>query len=496
LIDALSPQFAVDWVCAAPDGLDLLDAMLLDEEQTEFRNDVVYCGYASQLAYMTAWPAQCLLAKDSTVPASKQAHNIAFVPEQALFRVFNLIRSLIEAAKTTLYDELVAKADLARDIDVVLDEASVKQGRSLILLDSNFAIVSTSKTIPVSDSAWESTMARGYCSYEMISEIMAMDSTKQLHSGVDIVEAISYNSPNREIAANVMLGGTRIGYLIMIADENPLNGSHFLVMENIVRAICYTIDRYARFLFSELGNYENILFQLLIEAPLENMQKELSSLAFPPRMAALCIRPTRPLGQKALKEGIGADLAKAHRNIQFTYHNGAIAAVLPLELGVYMPPEKVAALAVFAEKDQVRIGVSYTFFSIKDFPTFFGQAQASLDLSLRLNTPAPIVFYREYLPYVFVAAIGDSASLDGLRHPLLHVLRQFDRENNADLYKTLRVYLNSGCSTKAAAHLLFVHRNTLVSRLERIKEIGGIDINDPDTVLLLRMSYYIDRYIS
>ena len=40
-----------------------------------------------------------------------------------------------------------------------------------------------------------------------------------------------------------------------------------------------------------------------------------------------------------------------------------------------------------------------------------------------------------------------------------------------------------------ASAALFVHRATMVYRLKRIQEIGGIDFNDADQVLYLQLSF-------
>ncbi|NCC69654.1 MAG: PucR family transcriptional regulator, partial [Clostridia bacterium] len=47
---------------------------------------------------------------------------------------------------------------------------------------------------------------------------------------------------------------------------------------------------------------------------------------------------------------------------------------------------------------------------------------------------------------------------------------------------------------KDTAEKLFIHRNSMMYRLDRIKELGKIDLMDPEIRFLLRMSYKIDRY--
>jgi PucR family transcriptional regulator, purine catabolism regulatory protein len=56
------------------------------------------------------------------------------------------------------------------------------------------------------------------------------------------------------------------------------------------------------------------------------------------------------------------------------------------------------------------------------------------------------------------------------------------------LLDTLNVYLLSECSTSGAARRLGVHRNSVIKRLARIETLLGIDLDDDDTRLALRIA--------
>lgn len=56
------------------------------------------------------------------------------------------------------------------------------------------------------------------------------------------------------------------------------------------------------------------------------------------------------------------------------------------------------------------------------------------------------------------------------------------------LLDTLNVYLLSECSTSATARRLGVHRNSVIKRLARIQSLLGVDLDDDDTRLALRIA--------
>lgn len=55
----------------------------------------------------------------------------------------------------------------------------------------------------------------------------------------------------------------------------------------------------------------------------------------------------------------------------------------------------------------------------------------------------------------------------------------YDRAHNADLLNTLRTYFRCNGNAVEAAERLFLHRNSLLYRLQRIEDLTGIDLKDP-----------------
>lgn len=95
--------------------------------------------------------------------------------------------------------------------------------------------------------------------------------------------------------------------------------------------------------------------------------------------------------------------------------------------------------------------------------------------------------------YTYTTPLFKEAGLSDYR---LSRLLQEDRENNTDLYYTLKVYLLNENSVTMAADSLHIHRNTLVYRLKQIRECIEADINDNETareLLAFMMMYDVSR---
>ncbi|WP_312112738.1 PucR family transcriptional regulator [Brevibacillus reuszeri] len=88
----------------------------------------------------------------------------------------------------------------------------------------------------------------------------------------------------------------------------------------------------------------------------------------------------------------------------------------------------------------------------------------------------------------FYEVLVEDLLLDAAGHPVLQMLTSiliepivtYDKEYGTELVATLSAFLKSGGNTKRVAEELFIHRNSVLYRLERIGEILQIDVNDPE----------------
>lgn len=70
---------------------------------------------------------------------------------------------------------------------------------------------------------------------------------------------------------------------------------------------------------------------------------------------------------------------------------------------------------------------------------------------------------------------------------LLDPLVSYDGERNSDLVRTLTVFFECSENASEAADRLFLHRNSVPYRLERVRELTGLDYRDNLDRLALRL---------
>lgn len=90
---------------------------------------------------------------------------------------------------------------------------------------------------------------------------------------------------------------------------------------------------------------------------------------------------------------------------------------------------------------------------------------------------------RPYKKAALRAAFAKLALTERLK-PLL----DYDLKHGTELVKTLEVYFNNCRNSVNTARDLFIHRNTLLYRLEQISKILDLDLNNNEQVLIIQLA--------
>lgn len=140
----------------------------------------------------------------------------------------------------------------------------------------------------------------------------------------------------------------------------------------------------------------------------------------------------------------------------------------------------------------VVIGIGSTVDNIKDLARSFKEAQAALEVGKVFDTDKTIVNYDNLgiarliyqlpttLCETYLREVFKRGSIESLDHETLFTIQRFF-ENNLNVSETSRK--------------LFVHRNTLVYRLEKIKKITGLDLREFDHAIIFKIALMVNKYL-
>ena len=87
----------------------------------------------------------------------------------------------------------------------------------------------------------------------------------------------------------------------------------------------------------------------------------------------------------------------------------------------------------------------------------------------------------------------DMQELKEFEKDILGELVKFDQNSEMSLIETLEAYIGHNCDLKQASEGMFLHRNTLRYRLNKIEELLQVDLNDIQTIINFAVAFKIKQ---
>ena len=142
---------------------------------------------------------------------------------------------------------------------------------------------------------------------------------------------------------------------------------------------------------------------------------------------------------------------------------------------------------------KVAIGISTAVDNIKDLARAYKEAQVALEVGKVFETEKNIISYENLgigrliyqlpttLCEMFLQEVFKKGSLESLDRETLMTIQSFF-ENNLNVSETSRK--------------LFVHRNTLVYRLEKIRKLTGLDLREFEHAITFKVALMVKKYLN
>ena len=170
------------------------------------------------------------------------------------------------------------------------------------------------------------------------------------------------------------------------------------------------------------------------------------------------------------------------------------------QLSGSVTPEELEKIALTVEdtlKNELRIktviGIGTVSEHLRELADSYKEAQTAIEVGKVFDTERSIINYDNLgigrliyqlpttLCEIFLSEVFKKSSIDSLDQETLFTINKFF-ENNLNVSETSRK--------------LFVHRNTLVYRLEKIKKLTGLDLRQFDHAIVFKVALMVRKYLS
>ncbi|MDQ2960478.1 MAG: helix-turn-helix domain-containing protein [Candidatus Dormibacteraeota bacterium] len=171
-------------------------------------------------------------------------------------------------------------------------------------------------------------------------------------------------------------------------------------------------------------------------------------------------------------------------------HDGAVCAVV--STGENGDDGRLAAGTARAEcaaalRDEVIVGLGRVRRGSAGVRQSHREAEQALRISVRLQAPRWVAAFADLGLHRLLVAMTQHAELDDFYRQTAGALIEYDARTGSGLMETLDAFFRCHGSPTDTALRLHLHRNTVLYRLRRIEEIGGLRLDDPATRLNLHL---------
>lgn len=153
-------------------------------------------------------------------------------------------------------------------------------------------------------------------------------------------------------------------------------------------------------------------------------------------------------------------------------------------------------LTRFLEANNLSAGISNFFEKLEDASRFYHQALTAVELGSRMEERSGLYYYRDYYIFHLLQTYEkNDRELRFLIQPGLIRLLYYDRERGTNFLETLGAYLSYPGQPARVAEALHVHKNTLLYRMKKIREITHCSFEDGEQCMAYYISYKIMDYL-
>jgi len=107
-----------------------------------------------------------------------------------------------------------------------------------------------------------------------------------------------------------------------------------------------------------------------------------------------------------------------------------------------------------------------------------------------------VAFFGDLSLYELLLGVSDPGTLSSFCDHWLSPLSKYDERHQTDLLPTLSAYFANNGNMARTAHVLNIHRNTLVYRMARITEIIQLDMDDSNVRLNLHLALKVHKMLN
>ena len=475
-----------------------LEGIRLYAPNKPLNNHYVYCVQNSDVTKsFTSYSNTAFIVLGRTDPAyfSYDSPVIQVIDESSFLEIFNLIQDLFEMYKN--WDWKLQRALYSsKPLDeMILASMEIFQN-PMFIHDANFFVLADPKHAHgMLEFATDPRTGRQMVPMPLINDFMVDEVYLE---GMKAKGSIMFPAEQRGyqiLYFNLWNNGHYEGRILIDEIQRPIQPGDFYTLEYLGQLVQQCI-KMKKLILMSMGNDIEQFFIDFLDGKITEERSVIHYLNFLnwnhyDRYLCLSIvsdqQEYNTVSALATLGQIEAQVASGHAIM----YNNSIVVIVNLSYPANTAADILSKLALILRDGLLKVGISSEITDFMLLPQAYKQANVALDFGRTSRSTCWYYYFADYMLDYMIDCASREISIRLLCADSLYELQKYDTENHTDLYNTLRIYLRQNRNVLQTSKELFIHRSTLMYRLERIYKITGIDLADPKERTKLMISYYM-----
>lgn len=495
-------SFCPDTIKISNNNTEIINCVIFTEN-TLVSDNTIYICFSSDLENMEQQISHgtffIIEDKKFTDDLSLFSNVVIFNADTDKIELFNIINTYFFEESTYLKNcsEFTNLLLSGKKINEIIQFASKIFKNPMIILDSSYRVLSHSDFDENIDILWSENINRGYCTYDYIA---GLNNIKEMRNSPDDSTPFCvpcWTSPVNRLVSKVYNDNNLYGYLVMLESKisfTNINMNLFEFLSNIIanKLKLLGINGYTNLdtaLITELLNK-----QINSREMLECLSKGTSFVKYK-NFRVICVDVIKFTEYHTTEDSLKNNLSRNIPNIFTIFYDKHIVIIVNEDDNIFENDKYLSELNIFLEKSKLEIGISSSFNDLMKLNDYYNEAKNSIYFSKYLGNKNNHSFYDDYKFYDLICHTNEKLDLTRFCDKKMLDIYRYDKANETTYLKTLYEFIINNKSPLKTSKTLFMHKNTIIYRINKIKELFNINLDDHSIEFKINYSYTILNYI-
>lgn len=489
-------------VAAITEAKVLVKKVVYIADNSSMDNNILYVGKLSQVAYrfisLNGNTLFLINDKDYEIREFDFGNNtiILFPGKTNLDELYEKCKEYLDIQeKVTEYNQKLMDVFVSTEsLQAVLDCAAEIIENPLMVIDNGYRVVCSSKSFECDDLQWKESVVTGYCSLEFVAQFNKLSEIHAIQKETSPVLAGCLMSPIRRCICKMFVEQKSVGYLLAIESNVSFDEAKTDILETIGKLMSKV------WAFTALKSGQDIYhstWDALINA-IEGLPGSNDILKEYVKNSGLRDNSKYYLILLNLDAYKNSDyeiapIYNCFRTIfprsVFSYYNNNILIIIDFTANDHALLDRLNKQKNYFAEKNIIVAVSDSFLNFNNMKRYYDEVKKTEKFMRIIRKESYIAFYDEFRTYDMLVSRWDSEEVPLYIREKERMIYEYDEEHETEFFKTLYMYIKYSKSLQDTADALFIHKNTVSYRINRIKELFDLDLNDANVRIGLFIAY-------